>query len=113
MSKKSKPIPKVTRPEQFEIYPRKTNTPGALDLGDGKQLKLGRSVTITKDKGLAEAVNQRYGLNRATRGTGDVLVVPVSNNHLHEDPHGVRRTFTFQMPAMPWHEYDALGRRIK
>ncbi len=66
MSKKSKPIPKVTRPEQFEIYPRKQNTPGALDLGDGKQLKLGRSVTITKDKGLAEAAI-RYIEANATR----------------------------------------------
>lgn len=106
MSKKkskpiSKPIPKVTRPEQWEIYKRKTNTPGVLDLGDGQRVRLDKTVTILKDKGLAEAVNQRYGVNKGTRASGDVLVVPVSNNHLHEPGERGHR-YTHTVPELPW-----------
>lgn len=101
MPTKNKPMPKVTRPVQYEIYKRKVNTPDALDLGDGKQLNLGKSVTILKDAGLAHTVNQKYGLDKKGRATGDVLVIPVDNNHLHEPGERGHR-YTHTVPELPW-----------
>lgn len=100
-------------PTQYEIVKARRNVGDHLDLGDGKQLNLAKiGPTIVKDHGVAMAVEQKYGRDKRGARSGDVLVIPVDNNHRHEDPHGLTH-WTFTVPTLPWAKYDELGRRIK
>ena len=100
-------------PKQYEIVKTRANVGGSLTLGDGTVVPLAKvGPTVVKDAGLAKAIDQEYGRHKKARRNGDVLVIPVDNNHLNErDNRGHR--YTFQTVAMPWARYDALGRRIK
>jgi len=62
------------------------------------------------DKGLANAIEQKYGRNARGNDGGEVLVCEIDN----EDPtHERGHTYNFRMPALPYARYDELGRRIR
>lgn len=87
-------------PKQYEIYKRKKNSPSVVDVG-GRRVKLAASgPTIIKDAALAADLDQLHGRN-AGAIDDSLLVVPVDNNHLHEE-HGHR--YTFGVGEMPWHK---------
>jgi hypothetical protein len=99
--------------ERYEIMPRKINTPKVLILDDGRKVKLAsQGATVIKDAGLARAIDQQYGLDKRGRRLGDVLVIPVDNDHLHA-PGEAGHRFTHSIPALPWHRYDNSGQRVK
>lgn len=107
-------MPMVGDKTRWEVVKRKRHAPDVLDLG-GRRVRLSRrGATEIRDRAVAEAINQKYGMGKT--GTADVQVVPVTNNHLH-DGEGLRHVhnYTFSMPSggMPWAKYDELGRRIK
>lgn len=96
-------------PKQYEIYKRKKNSPNEINVG-GRRVKLAKSgPTIIKDAALAADIDQLHGRNAGALDDS-LLVVPVDNNHLHEE-RGHR--YTFGVPALPWHKYDKKGQRIK
>lgn len=99
-------------PKQYEILPSRKNTPQVLTLSDGRKVPLAkRGPTVIKDAGLAKAVDQEYGRARHAWRGGDVVVMEVDNNHLHE-PENRGHCYTFTVPALPWHKYDENGKRI-
>lgn len=61
------------------------------------------------DKGVAQAIEQKYGRKAQGDDGGEVLVAEVDN----EDPtHEHGHTYNFRMPALPYAQYDEFGRRI-
>lgn len=89
-------------PKQYEIYRRSQRTGNRLTLSDGTVVALNPKVnsTIVKDAGLAKQIEQEFGHKG---GNGEVAVIEVDNNHLHEaDNRGHRYTFT--VPELPWHK---------
>ena len=93
-------------PKAYEIMPRSQNCPRVLDV-DGHRVKLPKQgAAVVYDKGLAHALEQKYGLgtlNRKRRGSNDVWVGEVDNDHLH-NPKTSGHCYTFTVVALPWHK---------
>lgn len=97
---KRKAMPSVVRRERYEIVKRKTHTPGTLTLPDGRTVPLAkRGPTEIRDAGLARAIDAAHGHKR---GNGDVLVIPVDNNHLYDEGLGRIHHYTHTVPELPW-----------
>jgi len=68
---------------------------------DGKEMKFGKVGAFrVSDEGVANAIRQQVGMN--------ATVTRFEN----PDPSDRGHTYIFSMPAMPWHKYDADGKRI-
>lgn len=100
-------------PKQYEIVKTRANVGNSLTLADGTKVPLARvGATVVKDPGLARAIDQEFGRQKRARRNGDVLVIETDNNHLNERENQ-GHTYTFTVPALPWHRYDKNGRRIR
>jgi len=71
---------------------------------DGKEYKFGSEgwFRVPGDPGLANALRQKVGMKATVSRVR--APKPADNGH---------RYFFGQMPALPWHKYDADGNRIK
>lgn len=107
----------VTRAKEYQLV-RATGSrlrPGdTLEVG-GRKVKVNRQGMVrVKDAALGAALVDKYGPKSLNPGTANQLIgaeLETYNQERHLDP--VRRTNYFTMPALPWHKYDELGRRIK
>lgn len=93
-------------PKAYEILPRREGAPKVLEV-DGHKIKLPKQgAAVVYDKGLAHAIEQKYGrgtLNGKLKGRNDVLVMEVDNDHLHR-PDTRGHTYTFTVSELPWHK---------
>lgn len=107
----------VVKPKMYELV-RATGSrlkPGDVLEAGGKKVKVNKSGNVrVRDAGLAKELAAKYGKkSRDWQNAGQLIDVELEtyNQERHFDP--VRRTHYFVLPAMPWHKYDADGRRIK
>jgi hypothetical protein len=107
----------VTRAKEYQLIRASGSRlkPGdTLEVG-GRTVKVNRQGTVrVKDAAFGAALVEKYGPKSRNPGTFNQLVgaeLETYNQERHADK--VRRTHYFTMPALPWHQYDELGRRIK
>ncbi len=88
--------------ETWEVMPMTTDMTDKTVTVGMKQYPWGRSGAFhVKDEGEAHAIQDKYGHK--------VIVDKVRVPHVSDRGH---RYFFGQMPALPWHKYDELGRRV-
>lgn len=93
------PTAKV-QPTMYEFIKARKEPFNAIEV-DGKILKMGKKTNAftTHDKGLAEAINARYGWGQ--RGSTNGLIMNRVDTE-HKD----RRVKLFSVPKMPWKKED-------
>src|SRR3990167_9982133 len=86
--------------KKWEVLQRTQRDVPLVDTGKRK-LRLGRNrALVISDAAEAQHIQQGPQKN-------DLLVIPTDNYPVEQG-----HKYTFSMPAMPWAEYDALGRRV-
>jgi len=86
--------------KKWEVLQRTQRDVPLVDTGKRK-LRLGRNrALVISDAAEARHIQQGPQKN-------DLLVIPTDNYPVEQG-----HKYTFSMPAMPWAEYDALGRRV-
>ena len=72
-------------------------------LDDGQEMKFGKKgAFMVSDPGKADEIRKTVGAD----ATVTRFRVPTTHERMH-------RYFFGQLPAMPWHRYDDLGRKIQ
>lgn len=80
----------------------------------GRTVKFKKNGTArVDDPGVAAEIEKRYGWKAKGADGGQVIVCPLEQYNEDRDRRPGANVIYHTIPALPWHQYDADGRRIK